>query len=111
MNSPKDIVRGECEFVVNKAIQKKARMEAYSAGNFLRTMTEVLFKEEEMSQKMNFMANKGKRMMSPKRIHSLVHLYVENFYRRFDELMKAFTYINNGLLTIFKKNKSSEQSV
>lgn len=85
MNSPNDIVRGECEFVVNKAIQQKARMEAYSAGNFLRTMTKVLFKEEEMSQKMNFMVNKGKRRMSPKRrLHSLVHLYVKNFDRRFD---------------------------
>lgn len=86
-------------------------MEAYSAGNFLRTMTKVLFKEEEMSQKMNFMANKGKRRMSPKRLHSLVHLYVENVDRRFDELMNAVTSVNNGLLTIFKKNKSSEQSV
>lgn len=46
-----------------------------------------------------------------KKRHSLVHLYVENFDRRFDGLMKAVTSVNNGLLTIFKKNKSSEQSV
>lgn len=108
VNSPEDIVPGKCEFVVNKAIQQKARMEACSAGNFLWTMTKVLFKEEEMSQKMNFMGKKGKRRMSPKRRHSLVHLYVEN---RFDGLMKAVTSVNNGLLTIFKKNKRSEQSV
>lgn len=37
--------------------------------------------------------------------------YVENFDRRFDGLMKAVTSVNNGILTIFKKNKSSEQSV
>uniref|UniRef100_K1QIE0 Uncharacterized protein n=1 Tax=Magallana gigas TaxID=29159 RepID=K1QIE0_MAGGI len=55
VNSPEDIVPGKCEFVVNKAIQQKARMEACSAGNFLLTMTKVLFKEEEMGQKMNFM--------------------------------------------------------
>lgn len=64
-----------------------------------------------MGQKMNFMGKKGKRMMSPRRRHSLVHLYVENFDRRFDGLMKAVTSVNNGLLTISKKNKSSEQSV
>lgn len=55
VNSPEDIVPGKCEFVANKAIQQKARMEAFSAGNFLWTMTKVLFKEEEMGQKMNFM--------------------------------------------------------
>lgn len=111
VNSPEDIVPGKCEFVVNKAIQQKARMEACSAGNFLWTMTKVLFKEEEMGQKMNFMGKKGKRRMSPRRRHSLVHLYVENFDRRFDGLMKAVTSVNNGLLTISKKNKSFEQSV
>lgn len=83
VNSPEDIVHGKCEFVVNKAIQQKATMEACSAENLLLTM-KVLFKEEEMSQKMNFMVNKGKRRMSPKRLHSLVHLYVKNFDRRFD---------------------------
>lgn len=111
VNSPEDIVPGKCEFVVNKAIQQKARMEACSAGNFLWTMTKVLFKEEEMSQKMNFMGKKGKRRMSPRRRHSLVHLYVENFDRRFDGLMKAVTSVNNGLLTMYKKNGSSEQSL
>ncbi|XP_062600617.1 uncharacterized protein LOC134262262 [Saccostrea cucullata] len=85
VSSPKDIVPGNCKFVVNKELQQTARNSACSAGNFLWTMTKILFNEEELSRNMNFSGRKGKEKMSPRMRHSLVQLYVENYDRWTDE--------------------------
>nr|XP_034309086.1 uncharacterized protein LOC117683602 [Crassostrea gigas] len=103
VKSPKDIVPGNCEFVINKEVQQLARATACSAGNFLWSMTKLLFSEEEMMTKMNFNGKKGKAKMSPRRRHSLVHLYVDNYDRRADGFKQAINSVNNGLLAVYKK--------
>lgn len=103
VKSPKDIVPGNCEFVINREIQQSARATACSAGNFLWSMTKLLFSEEEMATKMNFNGKKGKAKMSPRRRHSLVHLYIDNYDRRADGFRQAINSVNNGLLSVFKK--------
>lgn len=52
---------------------------------------------------MNFNGKKGKAKMSPRRRHSLVHLYVDNYDRRADGFKQAINSVNNGLLAVYKK--------
>lgn len=110
VKSPKDIVPGNCEFVINKEVQQLAWITACSAGNFLWTMIKLLFSEEEMTTKMNFNGKKGKAKMSPRRPHSLVHLYIDNYDRRADGFRQAINSVNNGLLAVYKKKNKDWRS-
>lgn len=109
-SSPKDILPGNCEFVINKEVQQLAWTTACSAGNFLWTMTKLLFSEEEMTTKMNFNGKKGKAKMSPRRRHSLVHLYIDNYDRRADGFRQAINSVNNGLFAVYKKKNKDGRS-
>ena len=109
MSNPSDICDGEdVEFFIESNLTHELLEKSCSAGNFLWKATKVLYSEEEIVNK-NYCGTKGKKGFTPRRKHTIKHLYMKNYDSNKDNFMKAITAINMGINGLSKKRKRDNE--